>query len=161
MHFSTEYYKLYDTLVEKYYSETECRYRLGLLCLLIILRNGLRATESVIAVEEFLKRSERVISIKSLKGGNPRFVVLPEEISLLDLYELKQCYDKLDRYLVRNVAYYRIKTNPHYLRALYINALHEQGRQVFEIARIIGHVDKKNTERYIERAERYIERQLR
>jgi integrase len=152
MLFSTKYYELYDTLVEKYYSETECRYRLGLLCLLIILRNGLRATESVIAVEEFLKRSERVISIKSLKGGNPRFVVLPEEISLLDLYELKQCYDKLDRYLVRNVAYYRIKTNPHYLRALYINALHEQGRQVFEIARIIGHVDKKNTERYIERA---------
>ena len=152
MLFSTKYYELYDTLVEKYYSETECRYRLGLLCLLIILRNGLRATESVIAVEEFLKRNERVISIKSLKGGNPRFVVLPEEISLFDLYELKQCYDKLDRYLVRNVAYYRIKTNPHYLRALYINALHEQGRQVFEIARIIGHVDKKNTERYIERA---------
>jgi len=156
MLFSTKYYELYDTLVEKYYSETECRYRLGLLCLLIILRNGLRATESVIAVEEFLKQSSRVILIKSLKGGNLRHVVLPEEISLLDLYELKQCYDKLDRYLVRNVAYYRIKTNPHHLRALYINALHEQGKTVHEIARIIGHVDKKNTERYIERAVKHI-----
>jgi integrase len=156
MLFSTKYYELYDTLVEKYYSESDCRYRLGLLCLLIILRNGLRATESVIAVEEFLKQSSRVILIKSLKGGNPRYVVLPEEISLLDLYELKQCYDKLDRYLVRNVSYYRIKTNPHYLRRVYINALHEQGRQIDEIARIIGHVDKKNTERYIERAVKHI-----
>jgi integrase len=156
MLFSTKYYELYDTLVEKYYSESDCRYRLGLLCLLIILRNGLRATESVIAVEEFMKRSERVVVIKSLKGGNYRHVVLPEEISLLDLYELKQCYDKLDRYLVRNVSYYRIKTNPHYLRRVYINALHEQGRTVDEIARIIGHVDKKNTERYIERAVKHI-----
>jgi len=152
MHFSTEYYELYDTLVEKYYSESDCRYRLGLLCLLLILRNGLRATESVIAVEEFLKQSSRVILIKSLKGGNYRYVVFPEEVSLLDLYELKQCYDKLDKYLVRNVAYYRIKTNPHYLRMLYIATLREQGVAVDEIARIIGHVDKKNTEIYIERA---------
>jgi integrase len=156
MLFSTKYYELYDTLVEKYYSESDCRYRLGLLCLLIIIRNGLRVTESVIAVEEFLKRSERVVVIKSLKGGNLRHVVLPEEISLLDLYELKQCYDKLDRYLVRNVSYYRIKTNPHYLRRVYINALHEQGKTVDEIARVIGHVDKKNTERYIERAVKHI-----
>jgi site-specific recombinase XerD len=152
MHFSTKYYELYDTLVEKYYSETECRYRLGLLCLLIIIRNGLRATESVIAVEEFLKQSSRVILIKSLKGGNYRYVVFPEEVSLLDLYELKQCYDRLDKYLIRNVAYRRIKTNPHSLRVLYINALHEQGLPVDEIAKIIGHVDKKNTEIYIERA---------
>jgi integrase len=152
MRFSTEYYRLYDALVEKYYSETDCRYRLGLLCLLVILRNGLRATESVIAVEEFLKRGERVVVIKSLKGGNLRYVVLPEEISLLDLYELKQCYDKLDKYLVRNVAYRRVKTNPHYLRALYIATLHEQGMTVDEIARVVGHADKKNTEIYIERA---------
>jgi integrase len=152
MRFSTEYYELYDALVEKYYSESDCRYRLGLLCLLIMLRNGLRSTESIIAVEEFMKRNERLVSIKSLKGGNLRYVVLPEEVSLLDLYELKQCYDKLDKYLVRNVAYRRIKTNPHYLRALYINALREQGKTVDEIARVVGHVDKKNTEIYIERA---------
>ena len=152
MHFSTKYYELYDTLVEKYYSESNCKYRLGLLCLLLIIRNGLRATESIVAVEEFLKQNTRTVVIKSLKGGNYRYVVLPEEVSLLDLYELKNCYDKLDKYLVRNVAYYRIKTNPHNLRALYIATLHEQGKQVDEIARVIGHVDKKNTEMYIERA---------
>jgi integrase len=152
MHFSTEYYRLYDVLVEKYYSESECKYKLGLLCLLLILRNGLRATESIIAVEEFMKQNTRTVVIKSLKGGNYRYVVFPEELSLLDLYELKQCYDKLDKYLVRNVAYYRIKTNPHYLRMLYIATLHEQGVAVDEIARVVGHVDKKNTERYIERA---------
>ena len=152
MHFSTKYYELYDTLVEKYYSESNCKYRLGLLCLLLIIRNGLRATESIVAVEEFLKQNTRTVVIKSLKGGNYRYVVLPEEVSLLDLYELKNCYDKLDKYLVRNVAYCRIKTNPHYLRALYIATLHEQGKQVDEIARVVGHVDKKNTEMYIERA---------
>jgi Phage integrase family. len=152
MHSCTSlYYELYDKLVELYYSTSfsECRLKLSLLCLLLILRNGLRVTESIIAVEEFLKRNERVVVIKALKGGNFRFVVFPEEVSLLDLYELKQCYDRVDRITVKNVSYIKLKTNPHFLRALFVTALYESNVSVSRIKDILGHVDRRNTERYI------------
>jgi Phage integrase family. len=159
MHSCTDlYYEFYDKLVELYYntSFSECRLKLSLLCLLLILRNGLRVTESIIAVEEFLRTSERVVVIKALKGGNFRFVVFPEEISLLDLYELKQCYDRVDRITVKNVSYIKLKTNPHFLRALFITALYESKIPVERITRIIGHVERKNTETYIEKFNKYL-----
>jgi len=153
MHLSTKYYELYDKLVELYYNTcfSECRLKLSLLCLLIILRNGLRVTESIIAVEEFLKTNSRVAVIKALKRGNLRFVVLAEEISLLDLYELKQCIDTMNRFVIKNVSYSKLKTNPHALRKLYIKALHENNISIEKIARIVGHVDEKNTKIYISR----------
>jgi Phage integrase family. len=154
MHSCTSlYYELYDKLVELYYSTSfsECRLKLSLLCLLLILRNGLRVTESIIAVEEFLKKNERVVVIKALKRGNFRFVVFPEEVSLLDLYELKQCFDSIDRFAIKNVSYMKLKCSPRALRSLFCKALFESNVSIHKIKSLIGHKRLRSTMMYIVR----------
>ena len=149
MIYSTKYYDIYDRLVDLYYSTSECTKKLVFLCLLLILRNGLRASESIIAVEEFMKSLSRVVVIQSLKRGNQRHVVLPEEISLFDILELKQCINEVDRHLIKDYSRRYLKTSPHGLRRLYINALNESGYTVEKIQQVVGHKYKKNTEYYI------------
>lgn len=149
MTYSTRYYEYYDRLVDLYYSTSECTRKLVFLCLLLILRNGLRASESIIAVDEFMKSLSRVVVIQSLKKGNKRHVVLPDEISLFDILELKQCINEVNRYLIKDYSKRYLKTRPHDLRRLYINALNESGYTLEKIQQVVGHKYKKNTEYYI------------
>jgi len=104
MTYSTRYCEYYDRLVDLYYSTSECTKKLVFLCLLLILRNGLRASESIIAVGEIMKSLSRVVVIQSLKKGDKRHVVLPDEISLFDILELKQCINEVDRHLIKDYS---------------------------------------------------------
>jgi integrase len=148
-HLINEYSKIYDAIVRHYYSASECKKKLIYLALLIIIRNGLRVTESIIAIEEFMKQLTRVVTIKTLKKGNMRHVVFPEEISILDLPHYKSCIDELNRHQIKIHAYKKLHVNPHYLRRLYIRALHSEGYAIEQIQRIVGHVSRRSTEHYI------------
>jgi integrase len=145
-----EYSKIYDAIVSQYYNSGECKKRLIYLALLIIIRNGLRVTESIIAMQEFMKQLNRVVTIKTLKKGNTRHVVFPEEISLFDLPHYKSCVDELNRHQIKIHSYKKLHVNPHYLRRLYINTLYNEGYGVEYIQKIIGHVSKRSTEHYIQ-----------
>jgi integrase len=144
-----EYSKIYNAIVSQYYNSSECKKKLVYLSLLIIIRNGLRVTESIFAIQEFMKQLTRVVTIKTLKKGNTRHVVFPEDVSILDLQHYKLCIDELNRHQIKIHAYKKLHINPHYLRRLYINALHSEGYSVEYIQKIIGHVSKRSTERYI------------
>ena len=143
------YNSIYDAIVRHYYNTSECKKKLIYLSLLIIIRNGLRVTESIIAIQEFMKQLNRIIQIKTLKKGNTRHVVFPEEISILDLTHYKLCVDELDRHKIKIHAYKKLHVNPHYLRRLYIKTLYSEGYSIEYIKRIIGHVSRRNTEHYI------------
>jgi hypothetical protein len=143
------YTSTYDAIVRLYYSTSECKKKLVYLALLIIIRNGLRVTESIIAIQEFMKQLSRVVTIKTLKRGNMRHVVFPEEISILDLPHYKLCIDELNRHQIKIHAYKKLRVNPHYLRKLYINVLYADGYSIEQIRRVIGHVSRRSTEHYI------------
>jgi site-specific recombinase XerD len=144
-----EYNSIYDEIVRQYYLTSECKKKLVYLALLIIIRNGLRVTESITAIHEFMKQLNRIIQIKALKKGNMRHVVFPEEVSILDLLYYKLCVDELNRHQIKIHAYKKLHVNPHYLRRLYIKTLYSEGYSVEYIKNIIGHVDKANTLHYI------------
>ena len=144
------YNSIYDTIVRHYYNTSECKKRLIYLSLLIIARNGLRVTESIIAIQEFMKQLNRTITIKTLKKGNTRHVVFPEEISIIDLPHYKLCIDELNRHQIKIHAYKKLHVNPHYLRKLYIITLYSEGYNVEQIQRVVGHVSKRSTEHYIQ-----------
>jgi integrase len=106
-------------------------------------------TESIIAIQEFMKQLNHIIQIKTLKKGNTRHVVFPEEVSILDLPHYKLCVDELNRHQIKIHAYKKLHVNPHYLRKLYINVLYVDGYNIEQIQKIVGHVSKRSTEHYI------------
>jgi len=120
------------------------------------LTNGLRASEAVLAMYQWLKEGKDMFFIHALKGSDVRPVVVPEE--LIPYYGLlKEClnyllfkHGELRKIIVNYIHYINryFIANTHTLRYAFIRYALEQGVDASHIAIMLGHKKLETTYDY-------------
>ena len=128
--------EMYKEAYDKNLTETEVYTAI----LLIQLMNGMRIREAVRAFKTFLEGKEREFYIQAQKGGNQRYVVIPDIIKPKPAYSFVMTIDdKVLRDRVRMFAKNKLGINTHSLRYALISHLAKRGTSPAVIAKITGH----------------------